>query len=147
MITTEDWLVALATALVIVVCVLVHFEGLRIISDRLPKPKWHPRRRMIFLILAMLTLHVTEVWIFGLSYFFLIGFEGYGALQGVENANLVDCIYFSASVFSTVGFGDIYPVGAIRIMTGTEAIAGLTLITWSASYTFVEMLKTWQSDD
>ena len=147
MISSEDWLVALATGLVIVLCVLVHFEGLRIISDRLPKPKWHPRRRMIFLILAMLALHVLEVWIFGVSYFFLIGYEGYGSLHGVENANLIDCIYFSATVFSTVGFGDIYPVGAIRIMTGTEAIAGLTLITWSASYTFVEMLKTWQDDD
>ena len=102
---------------------------------------------MIFLILAMLTLHVLEVWIFGLSYYLLIELEGFGALHGVKNASLIDCIYFSATVFSTVGFGDIYPVGAIRIMTGTEAIAGLTLITWSASYTFVEMLKTWQDDD
>jgi hypothetical protein len=32
-------------------------------------------------------------------------------------------------------------------MTGTEAVTGLTLITWSASYTFVEMLKTWENDD
>jgi hypothetical protein len=50
-------------------------------------------------------------------------------------------------VFTTVGFGDIYPVGAIRTMTGTEGIVGLTMITWSASYTFVEMLKTWDKSD
>jgi hypothetical protein len=59
----------------------------------------------------------------------------------------VDCIYYSASVYTTVGFGDIYPVGAIRTMTGTEGLTGLTMITWSASYTFVEMLDTWKKDD
>ena len=31
----------------------------------------------------------------------------------------------------------------LRFITGTEAIAGLTFITWSASYTFMEMLKIW----
>jgi len=33
-----------------------------------------------------------------------------------------------------------------RFMTSTEAIAGLTFITWSASYTFIEMLKIWGDD-
>jgi len=35
----------------------------------------------------------------------------------------------------------------LRFMTGTEAIAGLTFITWSASYTFMEMLKIWGNDE
>jgi hypothetical protein len=66
---------------------------------------------------------------------------------GAPAATLIDCIYFSASVFTTVGFGDIVPVGAIRTMVGTEGVAGLTLITWSASYTFIEMLKRWNNGD
>jgi hypothetical protein len=102
---------------------------------------------MIVLIVAVLFLHVLEVWIFGLAYYGLLGLDGYGELIGADSPNLIDCVYYSATVFSTLGFGDIYPVGALRVVTGTEAIAGLTLIGWSASYTFVEMLKTWNPDE
>lgn len=146
MIPVTDWIVGIATAATLFVCVLLHFEGLRLISDHFPKPKWHPRRRILFLILAVLTLHFIEVWIFGFTYWYFLGVDGYGELVGLIQPTLIDCVYFSAVVFSTVGFGDLYPQGPIRIIAGFEAITGLTLITWSASYTFVEMLKTWQPD-
>ena len=141
------WITGLATAIAVIACVLLHYEGLRLLSDRLPTPRHYHRRRIILLILSLLLLHVVEVWIFGGAYYILLHLDGYGELIGADDARLVDCIYFSASVFSTVGFGDIHPVGAIRTMTGTEGITGLTMITWSASYTFVEMLKTWNNGD
>lgn len=141
------WITALVTALAVIVCVLLHYEGLRVLSDRLPTPRHHHRQRVIFLILSLLILHIIEVWIFGGAYYFLLRLDGFGELVGTDGPTIVDCVYFSASVFTTVGFGDIYPTGAIRGMTGTEGITGLTMITWSASYTFVEMLKTWDRGD
>lgn len=147
MLTSQYWITAAVTAAVVVTCVLLHYEGLRFLTDRLPRPKHHHRRRIVLLILALLTIHVVEVWIFGIAYFMLLKFDGFGALLGVEPTGLVDYIYYSATVYTTVGFGDMYPVGAIRTMTGTEGLAGLTMITWSASYTFLEMLKSWRPDD
>jgi hypothetical protein len=41
------------------------------------------------------------------------------------------------------GCGDIVPMVSNRYMTGVEAVAGWTFITWSASDTFLEMMKTW----
>jgi hypothetical protein len=38
------------------------------------------------------------------------------------------------------------PVGPIRFLTGMEAVVGLTLITWSASFTFLKMQKYWDHD-
>ena len=143
----EYMLTGLLTAIVVVVCVLLHYEGLRLLSDRLPCPKRNERSRIILLILALLFLHIIEIWIFGTAYYGLLQLDGYGELRGVENLRFIDCVYYSAAVFSTVGFGDIYPVGAIRVMTGTEGLTGLTMITWSASYTFVEMLRTWGRND
>jgi len=137
----------MVTAVAVVVCVLLHYEGLRLLSDRLPAPHQYHRRRIVFLILSLLLLHVVEVWIFGGAYYVLLHLDGFGELVGAPGASFIDCIYFSASVFTTVGFGDIYPVGAIRTMSGTEGIVGLTMITWSASYTFVEMLKRWDKGD
>ena len=37
-------------------------------------------------------------------------------------------------------------IGPIRFVTGTESIAGLTLITWSASFTFMEMMNRGEKD-
>lgn len=147
MLTSQYWITAAATILVVVICVVLHYEGLRLLTDRLPRPKHHHRRRIVFLILSLMLLHITEVWIFGIAYYGLLQLDGFGALLGIQPVGLVDYIYYSAAVYSTVGFGDMYPVGPIRTMTGTEGITGLMMITWSASYTFIEMLKSWRPDD
>jgi hypothetical protein len=47
-------------------------------------------------------------------------------------------------VYTTVGFGDLLPQGAIRFMSGMEALTGLVMITWSASFTFLEMQRDWR---
>ena len=46
-----------------------------------------------------------------------------------------------------MGFGDITPEGPLRLLTAAEALVGLVLITWSASFTFLIMQHTWQRDD
>jgi hypothetical protein len=137
------WITVLVTIVAVVICVTIHYEGLRFLSDKLPIPKQHHRRRIILLIVSMMMLHIIEIWIFGISYFFSQELDGFGAFVGVEEMGILDCVYYSASVFTTLGFGDIIPVGPIRFMTGVEALSGLTFITWSASYTLMEMLKTW----
>lgn len=147
MLPLEHLVTGLVTAAAVVACVLLHYEGLRILSGLLPKLQNLHRRRIVILILSLLLLHIIEVWIFGGAYYLLLRQEGFGELVGAPGATIIDCIYYSAAVFTTVGFGDIYPVGAVRTITGTEGIVGLTMITWSASFTFLEMLKTWDSDD
>ena len=139
------WIAGGATALLTVACVLLHNEGLSFLSDHLPFPKHYQRRRMATLILSLLALHIVEIWLFGISYYYLLMDPGFGNIQGTgtPRPSLVDSVYYSAAVYTTVGFGDLYPTGAIRVMTGTQGIVGLTLITWSASYTFLEMSKVW----
>jgi len=139
------WVTVAVTAGCIVACVVLHYECLNLLSRRLPLPKGRHRPRIVILIFSILAVHITEIWIFGGGYYFLLQmqFEGQGALVGNVEMNLLDCVYYSAMVFTTVGFGDILPTGALRFMTGTEAIAGLTFITWSASYTFLFMQKAW----
>jgi len=46
-------------------------------------------------------------------------------------------------VFTTVGFGDLVPTGAIRVLSAAEGLAGLAMITWSASFTFLAMQRLW----
>lgn len=137
------WVTVFLTTIAVVSCVTLHYEGLRFLSDKLPMPRTHHRRRIIILIFSLLMIHIAEIWLFGVGYFIAQEIDGFGAFAGDVKLGIFDCVYYSASVFTTLGFGDIVPVGPIRFMTGVEAVSGLTLITWSASYTLMEMLKTW----
>lgn len=137
------WITLAVTMLIVTLCVVLHYETLRLLTDYLPTPPRHHRRRIVILILCLLLLHIVEIWIFGAGYYFLLQRGSFGDLSSAD-LTMFDTIYFSASVYTTLGFGDIVPTGAIRFLTGTEALSGFMLITWSASYVFVEMLKTWK---
>lgn len=137
--------VIIGTIIIVALCVLLHYEGLRLMSDYIPKPRRHHRKRVILLIFCLLTMHVVEIWLFGIGYYVLLSYADVGQLAGMATVNLFDCIYYSAMCYTTIGFGDIVPRGAIRLLTGMEGVVGLLMITWSASYTYVVMLETWKS--
>ena len=62
-------------------------------------------------------------------------------------SGLLDFVYFSATVYTTLGFGDLVPTGAVRFLAGTEAVTGFLLISWSASFTFLEMQRFWKQEE
>ena len=138
-------LVVLATALAVAACVLVHYEGLVRLSVGIGRRhESQRRRRVLHGIFGVLALHVVEIWIFGIATWLLLRGPETGAVAGAHALGLLDAIYLSAVTYTTVGFGDLAPVGPIRFLCGTEALAGLVLITWSASFTFLEMDRFWR---
>ena len=141
MLPLEYWIIVAVTVVAVVACVSLHYEGLRLVA-RIPIGGIINRHRIIIMILCIMLLHIVEVWIFGITYYLLLINDGFGGFEGIPAIGFFDSVYFSASVFSTLGFGDIVPIGPIRFVTGTESIAGLTLITWSASFTFMEMMQS-----
>jgi hypothetical protein len=48
--------------------------------------------------------------------------------------------------YTSLGFGDFTPVGPIRLLAGAEALNGLLLIGWSASFTYISMEKFWSAE-
>ncbi|MFZ0693339.1 MAG: potassium channel family protein [Alphaproteobacteria bacterium] len=54
-----------------------------------------------------------------------------------------DYVYFSAITDASLGLGDVFPLGQARLLTGVEALNGLVLIGWSASFTDVIMKRLW----
>jgi hypothetical protein len=140
----EVAVVSLITVAMVSVCVLLHYEALAWLSGFLPRLRMSRRPRILMLIFAILFVHSLQIFLYALAYLFLLRDPAYGSLQGIEVPNLVDCGYYSAVVFTTLGLGDITPHGAIRILTGPQSLAGFVLITWSASFTFLEMQSFWK---
>ena len=142
---TNELIVALATASIVIACVLLHTEALHLLKtisrDRMPA-----RSGIAFSVLGLVVLHVIEIWIFAFGYFFLLRDRDLGTLMTTAESSLPDFVYYSATVYTTLGFGDIVPSGPIRFLTGVEAVMGLTLITWSASFMFLEMQRYWSRD-
>lgn len=145
----EDWtanlIVVVATVLAVSAAVLVHYEGLSLISAWLGRLRGqHPRRKVLYGIFGVLSLHIAEIWIFGLAVWVALKFGNTGSVSGSIGTSLLDAVYLSAITFTTVGFGDLAPVGPIRFIGGTMALTGFVLITWSASFTFLEMERYWR---
>jgi Ion channel len=141
----QTWIVVAATVVVVSMCIGLHFEILSKCRAYLTLLSQRRRRRVLILIIIILLAHTVEIWLFGFGYFALIQWVDIGSLQGLESHLLPDYVYYSAMVYTTVGFGDIVPAGPIRFMSGVEALTGLVMITWSASYTFLEMQRDWPS--
>ncbi|RMF99272.1 MAG: two pore domain potassium channel family protein [Gammaproteobacteria bacterium] len=149
--STNELTVVAAALLIVILCVTFHYEGLRLLSGWLAGKPFNERLRVAGLILALLALHVIEILLFALGYGLMLGVErfgsllhfGYGDLLVEQPMQLFDYVYYSATVYTTLGFGDIVPSGPIRALTGSESLCGLVLITWSASFTFLEMQRHW----
>jgi hypothetical protein len=139
-------LTVLATVVLVISVVLLHYEGLSWIGRLLKIRVLHHRAKIVALIFAQLGLHIVEIWLFALGYFALTRNPGFGAMLPMQAPGFLDYVYFSAVTYTTVGFGDFVATGAIRFVTGTEALTGFVLITWSASFTFLEMQRYWGRD-
>lgn len=124
--------------------VLVHYEVLMRITLWIPQMRIKHQFRIVIGVVAALFAHTVEIVIYAYAYYLMHHAEKFGQLTSQFDGSLMDCIYYSFTVFTTLGFGDIEPVGHIRFLTGVESLTGLVLITWTASFLFIEMQRNWK---
>ena len=135
--------VILVNLFVIGLAVMIHYEFLHQVTGLMPRVKIPHRFRIVMGVFVALTAHAVEVWIFAISFFLMHEADGWGYLEGNFAGTLMDCVYFSFTTFTTLGTGDIVPHGDLRYLTGLESLTGLVLITWSASFLYLEMTRYW----
>lgn len=152
---TSEAIVILVTALIVGVVIVFHYEIIQLLN------RWHDGRHgkgnnartyrptVLVTMFVLLFAHIAEIYLFGAGYWVLLLREDQGSISGAsyEVMTFLDCVYFSAANYSTVGWGDLAADGNIRFLAGTEALVGLLMITWSASYSYLVMARAWGSDD
>ena len=145
----DNWIANLAvvgaTALAVVLSILTHYEGLILVSRALQSEVRQQRAKVLYAILSLLFLHVVEIWLFGFALWAVLQWPECGSLSA-STQHIFDAVYFSAVTYSTVGYGDMVPMGPVRFLAGTESLIGLVLIAWSASFTYLEMERFWRPD-
>ncbi len=131
--------------ILVVVVVVLHNTALVRLSSLLRRMRQSHHFRLIVGVLGVLATHTLQVWIFATAYYLMLQSEGWGTFTGNTTGSFLDCVYSSFTTFTTLGYGDIEAVGVVRFLTGIEALTGLVLITWSASFLYVEMQRYWPS--
>ena len=133
----------IAACLLIVATTLVHYECLRGMSAILTGPNLSGRLRVLAAVFGTFVAHILEIAIYAVAYGLLRDHFGLGNFRGHFVDTWSTLLYFSAETYTSVGFGDIVPTGALRLLCGFEALNGLLLIGWSASFAYVYMGQFW----
>lgn len=139
-------LVVIVSCAILIACTtLIHYEVLRALTARLPRLEIPNRTKLLVVVFATFAAHTIEISLYGAVLFVLIEYLDAGSLNGPAGSLLARCFYFSAETYTSLGFGDMTPVGSLRLVAGTEALNGLLLIGWSASYLYLAMEKFWST--
>lgn len=123
---------------------LLHYEGLKHLSDWLPRTHAvASRAKVLVAVLGGMTSHFMQISMFAAAYYLLRDRFGLGSFGGHFHDAFTSLLYFSTETYTSLGMGDIYPTGALRLVTGIEALTGLLMISWTASFTYLEMRRYW----
>ena len=131
----------------VLACVLLHWAGIELLIRRLCVRSMRTAMLLLLGVLFLLVLHLLEITLFAgaMVVMYELNPQSFGRLEGANVEGFADVWYYAACVYTTVGFGDIVPVGPARFFSGVVALVGLLMITWSASFTFLLMQRSWDA--
>jgi len=108
-------IVGTTAVITMALCLLLHYEVLRLLFVHSSKLKHQPRVRVGVVFATLITTHLIEIWIFAFGYLLL---NGRGSLGHIEHSitHFLDYVYFSASVYTLLAFGEYLPVGPLALL-------------------------------
>jgi hypothetical protein len=135
--------VIIAAAVLVAATGFLHYEVLRGLNARLPGLALPDRFKLLVVIAVAFVAHAVEILLYAVAVYVLVGHLGAGNLAGSADSLFEACLYFSAQTYTSLGFGDVSPTGPVRFLAGVEALNGLLLIGWTASFTYISMERFW----
>lgn len=130
--------------LLLLACTMLHYEVLRWVNRfSASNAGAQQQGKIIVALLISMLSHIVQIVLFAVIYFFMRDKLGFGSFGGSFSDTFSSFLYFSAETYTSVGYGDIYPTGLLRVVSSIETLLGLLLISWSASFSYLEMQRHW----
>tara|TARA_Y100001960_G_scaffold324529_1_gene405109 strand:- start:823 stop:1311 length:489 start_codon:yes stop_codon:yes gene_type:complete len=142
-------------AYVLVISVLIsfaltifHYEVLGWLTTVIAKIKNVRKIHVLIAMLALTATHMISIGIYAIIYYVMINILEVGGILNTvhthfDTTSFRDLIYYSITVYTSLGFGDLVPTGGLRVISGLETLNGLILVAWTASYSYLVMSKYW----
>ena len=133
-------IVLTTSALLVVICVAVHLLVLEWLLTLVASTKSQNKLRLGAMMLGAIAGHLLEMGVFAVGLHLLARSGDFGHIAGAGNG-FMDNFYYSAVTYTTLGYGELVPVGSLRFLAAIEALTGLVLVAWTASFAFVAMQR------
>ncbi|MGZ9262587.1 MAG: ion channel [Candidatus Binatia bacterium] len=127
----------LLTISLLVVTTSLHFEALRSLW-RVVSGRGNARRlKMVFALTSVVGVHFIEIGLYACAYALGAGPLQLGTFQPGQTMGFLDYIYYSAETYSALGYGDVFPIGYLRLIACVSPLNGSLLLAWSGSFLFL----------
>ncbi len=116
--------------------VAAHYEVLAVLA-RLTAGRPGSRRISLFVaITGLLAVHMCEIALFAAAFYIGARVLALGSFVSARTMAPMDYFYYAAETYSSLGYGDIYPLGTIRLLASITPVIGLLLMGWSSAFLF-----------
>ena len=137
----QNLILIVSTTILVVVAVNIHLLMLKVLAYIGQKVVNMKARHIVGPVLIAMVAHTLEIIVFAGGMYGLERTGNYGHLATSGEGLFTDFAYLSAVTYTTLGFGDITPVGPLRFLVGAESLTGLVLSAWTASVIFVAVQR------
>ena len=137
----EPLTIILAIFVGVYATIAVFYECLCFTSKYIHKKRLSPRSTMFTTITVAFFAHALSIIIYACIYWILIHHFNFSGIEGNIENHFPTYLYFSATTYSSLGIGDVFPIESLRFLAGIQAINGLILITWSAAFSYTKIQK------
>ena len=116
--------------------VFAHFEALQFLARISRRKSGLDRRTLIFVMTGLIAVHMGEIALFALAFYLAVNLLGLGSFVGSRSMIAMDYLYYASETYSSLGYGDLYPLGSIRLLASVTPVTGLLLLGWSSAFLF-----------
>lgn len=128
-------MIAISVAMVFS-CFFVHYETLRVLMWATAGVRGRERLALSLAMAALIAAHIVEIAMFAGAYFVSVHVLRLGSFVETRSMMPVDYFYYAAETYSSLGYGDIYPLGNLRLLASITPLVGILLLGWSGAFLF-----------
>jgi hypothetical protein len=125
------------TVSILIATTAIHFESLRGLWRTVASRGGNRRVRMLVALPAIIFVHFIEIGLYAGVYALAIGPLQLGHFTPLRPVHGLDLLYYASETYSALGYGDILPVGYLRLIASVTPLNGSLLLAWSGSFLFL----------
>lgn len=130
-------LTLILTAIALLGTTAFHYETVRILGRRIEGRRERVRRNLPLVITGLVVAHLIEIGFYMAIMMVAVGPLGLGSFVSAQPLGPFDIFYFAAETYSSLGYGDIIPLGPVRLIAAIEPLNGLLLLAWSGTFVYM----------
>jgi len=136
-------LIILISLILVMATFFIHQAALTGLARSIPIGADSSHPWFYLLMMGIFAAHIAEIALYALGFYIADTLFGLGTLEGAQADGAMGLFYASAVFYTSLGFGDVLPSAQLRFLASIEALNGLLLIAWSASFMFAAMNRSW----